>query len=83
MFLIESVIANKRSISVQIGAEKAASFILEKKRLITPIFDREELERQLKIHFGSGDIGKVQWNIDTDSVERSVHLIERYISKRS
>lgn len=79
MFLMEAVIAKKRVMSVQIGAKKPASFILEEKGLIEPIFESRELECQLKKYFAGEEIGNIFWKIDMNAVEKAKCYIQKFI----
>lgn len=73
IMLIEAVLAEKRILSVQIGAKRTAEFMLSDQGFLKPIYDREELQSNMQAYF-DGDIctGKVRWQIDEMSVDRAL-----------
>ena len=73
MFLVEAVLANRKILSVQIGTHKKASFVLTDQDIIKPIIKQEELCHIMKQFFdGNDSVGRVEWNIKGDSVEKTI-----------
>lgn len=73
MLLIEAVLANKRILSVQIGAKRSAEFMLTDQKLIEPIWDKMNLKKQMRAYFlGNDNIGKVRWSIKGDAVNKAI-----------
>lgn len=73
MLLLEAVLANKRILSVQIGAKRRAEFMLTDRNLIEPIRDVTNLKKQMREYFlGNNNIGKVRWSIKGDAVNKAI-----------
>ncbi len=78
IMLIEAVLAEKRILSVQVGAKRKAEFMLSDQGFLNPIYNMEELQNSMQAYFdGVGNIGKVKWNAYENSVDMiSVKLLD-------
>ena len=73
MLLLEADLADKRILSVQIGAKRRAEFMLTDRKLIEPIWDKTNLKKQMREYFlGNDNIGKVRWSIKGDAVNKAI-----------
>ena len=76
MLLVEACLADKKVISVQIGAKRNAEFVLTDSQAIIPVIDQETLDKQFESYFAGDDsVGKVDWSISSNSINNTIKCI--------
>lgn len=80
MFLIESVVLGKPTISVQIGLKRVNPFILDRRGILKSILDKETLQIQLKSIIFENKSAHYNFNVIENSVNNIIDQMEKYFS---
>lgn len=79
MFLIESVILNKPTLSIQIGLNRKDKFILNERGILKSILSLYELEEQILKIFSSNKNKMKNFKFIQDPISRIITLVEKLI----
>lgn len=79
MFLIESVVLGKPTISVQIGLNRVNPFILDRRGILKSILDKETLQFQLKSVIFKNKLAQCNFNVIENPVKNIIHQMEKYL----
>jgi len=76
MFLIESLLMNKPTLSIQIGLKKETPFVLDKMKILPSILNEKDLQKEIQKAF-LGKMKQKKFKIIKNPVERAAQLVKR------
>jgi len=79
MFLIESVILDKPTMSILVGLKRENPFILDRIGVLKSVLNREELNRKIESALSGGEVPKYNFNIVRGAAERVIGYMEAYL----